>query len=60
MAKCEDCGKRISTAVQWYSSDKYGKWLCVECQKKADGHYEAKFHSFWDEEAKDKGVRKNA
>ncbi|MGN1157109.1 MAG: hypothetical protein ACI4TK_13105 [Agathobacter sp.] len=33
---CEDCGKTISQKVASYSQGKYGKKLCMECQKAAE------------------------
>lgn len=34
--KCEDCGAAVSQKVASYSQGKYGKILCMKCQKKAD------------------------
>lgn len=31
--KCENCGKAITQKVASYSQSKYGKMLCMECQK---------------------------
>ena len=31
---CEDCGKKISEKVGTFSTSKYGKKLCMDCQKK--------------------------
>lgn len=33
---CEDCGKPITQKVASYSQGKYGRKLCMECQKAAD------------------------
>lgn len=35
---CEDCGAKITDNVYQFSSDKYGKPLCFNCQKKYKGN----------------------
>ena len=34
---CEDCGASITQAVASFSQSKYGKMLCMKCQKAASG-----------------------
>lgn len=34
---CENCGKAVTQKVASYSQSKYGKMLCMDCQKGAEG-----------------------
>lgn len=40
--KCEDCGKEVTQKVASYAQSKFGKILCMDCQKKQPAQNTAK------------------